>query len=198
MFVGINEKEMEKRFSKLLNEMNSTPTKKAAFQKNPLKVLTTAGIPLVLSFPTAVPAGAATPSSGATKKTKLAKNGKGVTAAGNLSVTTNWWGIKIVTDEQFTTDIVNGIADAKAISAALAGPLAAAAGVSAAVAGPMAAAVALVFVIKIAQIKLTDWNHTGVYWPLTWPQILLLAASLPLGPTGLAGSAAVFVHPIPN
>lgn len=194
MFVGINEKEMEKRFSKLLNEINSTPAQKAAFQKDPLKVLTTAGIPLVLSFPTAVPAGAPTPA----KKSKLTKNAKGATAAGNISVTTNWWGIKIVTDEQFTTDIVDGITDAKKIAAALAGPLAAAAGVSAAVAGPISAAVALVFVIKIAQIKLTDWNHTGVYWPLTWPQILLLAASLPLGPTGLAGSAAVFVHPIPN
>lgn len=197
MFIGINEKEMQKKFSKVLDEINSSPAKKAAFQKNPLPVLTAAGIPLVLNFPTAV-TGGATSGSGAGKKTGLTKNTRGATAAGNISVTTNWWGIKIVTDEQFTTDIVNGIADAKAISAGLAGPLAAAAGVSAAVAGPIAAAVALVFVIKIAQIKLTDWNHTGVYWPLTWPQIFLLAASLPLGPTGLAGSAAVFVHPIPN
>ncbi|MBI1764571.1 MAG: hypothetical protein HYR56_24360 [Acidobacteria bacterium] len=198
MFVGINEKDMEKRFSKLLNEINSSPAKKAAFQKNPLKVLTSAGIPLVLNFPTAVTVGAPAPAPGAVKKSKLTKNAKGVTAAGNISVTTHWWGIKIVTDEQFTTDIVDGITDAKKIAAALAGPLAAAAGVSAAVAGPIAAAVALVFVIKIAQIKLTDWNHTGVYWPLTWLQIFMLAASLPLGPTGLAGSAAVFVHPIPN
>jgi hypothetical protein len=204
MFDGIDEKDMNQRFSKLLAELDSDPARKADFQKDPQPHLTAAGIPLLQTFP--APAAGGTPAP-APKPHRLKGTGGGgvglpaaaaAPAPGKIDASAHWWGVDIVMDEQFTQDVINGVTDSGAIASALTPLLAPMAGVAAAAAGPVAGGLALCVVAKVVEIRLMDLSHTGVHWPITWPQWALLLASLGAGPVGLAAAAGAFVHPFPN
>lgn len=208
MFDGIDEQDMHQRFTKLQADLNANPTRQAAFHNDPLPFLTAAGIPLLQTFPTPAPGAKPAPAPAVAPKHHLLGGAGGAVGApgaavaapgpGQISASVNWWGVNIVTDEAFTQGIIDGVTDVGGLTAALTPVLAGAIGASALITGPVAGGLALAFIAKIIEIKLVDLNHGGVYWPLTWPQILILITSAGAGPVGIAASAAVFVHPLPN
>lgn len=202
MFDGIDEKDMNQRFSKLLAELDSDPARKADFQKDPQPHLTAAGIPLLQTYPAPAAGGTPVPAPKPHRLKGAGGGGVGLPAAaaapapGKIDASVSWWGVDIVMDEQFTQDVINGIQDVGSLAGGLTAALGVVAG--AAVATPIGAALAICVVAKVLEIRLMDTNHTGVHWPVTWPQWGIAALSAPGGPATFAAAAMVWFHPLPN
>jgi hypothetical protein len=207
MYSAIDEQDMEQRFSKLLATVNSDPAQRDSFKSNPLPFLTAAGIYLLPTLPDA--ATAAQPTAGrvpaAAHKHHLLGGAGGnpapaaaAAALPPISADVHWWGIDIITNEQFTQDVINGVTDSAGISSALAPILIPLTGITAGTAGVMAAGLALIWVAKTVEIRVLDYGHTGVHWGISWPQLAILGISCAGGPATLVAAATVWLHPLPN
>jgi hypothetical protein len=153
-----------------------------AFYENPLPVLEAAGIEAALVPPAEI------------GEVKGLQSVKKASTRESFRVKKYWWGQKFIMNEKLTSDIVEGVEISGGIAGLVEPVLVAASIVTEGTAAIIGAGLALVFIAKRAEIKMVD-NGKGVYWPITWVQWGILAASVTGGPVAFSIAAAAVLHP---
>ena len=109
----------------------------------------------------------------------------------------SWWGFDIVMNNKLTDDITKGAVGTGVLGTTVATALTAGGILTGPIGAAIASALAAAFAAKVAEISIVN-NGSGVHWPISWPQLGAVVASLPTGPLGVLAAILVFIHPLRN
>lgn len=115
-------------------------------------------------------------------------------ASEECSVETYWWGFDIKMNDKLTDDICTGTISAGALGTTIATALTAGSIITGPIGAAIAAGFATAFGLKVAEIKIVN-NGNGVHWPVSWPQLGLVVASVSMGPLSVLAAVLAFIHP---
>ncbi len=114
-----------------------------------------------------------------------------------MTITKHWWGIDFKMNDALTQAVVKGIKGTGPIATVIVAELAAAGILTGGVATIIGAGIAAVIAVKILQLRKAN-KGKGVHLPISWPQWATLLAGVSMGPSGVLGAGAAFIHPVGN